>query len=366
MESELGRAWLDVDLPALVRNARALSERSGKPLLPMVKADAYGLGAVEVCAALEALDPWAFGVATIGEVEELRRAGVRRPILVFSPLLTPDLARAKALGAVPTLGSAGAIEQWRSLGGGTWHLAIDTGMHRAGLEWWRVGDVREVVRGFEPEGAFTHFHSADEDAASVREQEARFRLALGELPARPRILHAENSPRLERHGTSEWDVVRPGVFLYGVGGGPGSQISPEPVAHLRARVVEMHEVRAGEGVSYGATWRAQGQRRVATLAIGYADGYRRAFSSRGVVLLNGTRVPVVGRVTMDMTLVDVTGAKCDVGDTATLIGRSGDHTVDLNVAAREADLLAYELLVGFRLRVPRVYSRAGGPPRFQK
>lgn len=352
------RAWVEVDLDALVRNATAVLQRSSKPLLPMVKADAYGLGAVEVCRALDALDPWAFGVALLAEAEELRRAGVERRILVFSPLLDADYAETRRLRVTPTLGSPRAIRAWVERGGGPWHLAIDTGMHRAGIEWWRVSEVADLVRAHPPEGAFTHFHSADVTPTSIAEQQRRFREGLAALPARPAVLHAENSPAVERQSPSPWDLVRPGVFLYGAGGGPGSAMVPEPVAHVRARVVDTHEVRTGESVSYGATWRAPRASRVATLAIGYADGYRRAFSSRGEAILNGRRVPVVGRVTMDLTMVDVTGVPCELGDVATLLGRSGDDHLDLNRVADAVDLLSYELLVGLRLRLPRIYRRS--------
>lgn len=361
MEIRTRRAWVEVDLDALVRNAMAVHRRSGKPILPMVKADAYGLGAVEVCRALEGLDPWGYGVAALAEAETLRAAGISRRILAFTPLLVEDFEEARRLDVTPTLGSPSAISAWIGSGGGPWHLAIDTGMHRAGIEWWRVADVASLVQLHPPEGAFTHFHSADLSDGSLEVQQGRFREALDVLPVRPRVLHAENSPAVERQAPSPWDVVRPGVFLYGVGGGPGSALEPEPVAHLRARVVEVHEVRVGEGVSYGATWRAEGPRRVATLAIGYADGYRRLFSSRGQVLVRGRRVPVVGRVTMDMTMVDVTEVPCEVGDAATLLGRAGDDQLDINAMSAAADLLPYELLVGLRLRVPRLYL--GAPPR---
>ncbi|MGQ0646251.1 MAG: alanine racemase [Gemmatimonadaceae bacterium] len=351
------RAWIEVDLDALVRNATAVQRHSGKPILPMIKADAYGLGAVEVARVLEPLDPWALGIALLGEAAELRRFGIDRRVLVFSPLLPEDFPEARRLRVTPTLGTALAIRAWIESGGGAWHLAIDTGMNRAGVEWWRVGAVTELARQLPPEGAFTHFHSADTDHASVREQQERFRRAVDMLPCRPEVLHAENSPAIERQSPSPWDLVRPGVFLYGVGGGPGSGLIPEPVAHLRARVVEVHDVRDGESVSYGATWRAEGARRIATLAIGYADGYRRLFSSRGEVILAGRRVRVVGRVTMDLTMVDVTGVPCAEGDVATLLGRAGDDHLDINIISEAVDLLPYELLVGLKLRAPRIYHR---------
>src|SRR5580765_3951967 len=291
------RAWVEVDLGALRRNGAALASRARVPLLAVIKADGYGLGAVRVADALEPLAPWGFGVATVAEGVELRDAGVARPILVLSPVLPDEYDAIRSADLRPSLGSTAAITDWMRSGAGPWHLAIDTGMNRAGISWTEVESLRETLGPAQPEGAYTHFHSADANDASVSEQLRRFRCALESMPARPKYLHAENSPALERGGASPWDLARPGVFLYGVGGGEGATLSPEPVAHLRARVIDLRSVPDGDTVSYGGTWRARGTRRIATLGIGYADGYRRALSNRGVVLLNGTRVPVVGIVT---------------------------------------------------------------------
>lgn len=359
MDSRTRRAWVDVDLDALRRNALALARRAQAPLLPMVKADAYGLGAVAVARALEPLDPWGFGVATLAEAEELRAAGIARRVMIFTPILREDIADAMRLGVTPTLGSTEMILAWHDAGGAAWHLAVETGMHRAGVEWWRIGDVLDAVRRCPPEGAFTHFHSADIDDATLDLQEARFREAVASLPARPRYLHAENSPAIARRSPSPWDLTRPGVSLYGVGGTVWPGFTPEPVAHLRARIVELHDVQDGESVSYNATWRAAGPRRVATLAIGYADGYRRLFANRGEAIVRGRRVPVVGRITMDMTMVDVTGIDCRCGDVATLLGRADSEHIDINEIAERVDILSYELLVGLRLRAPRIHHGDG-------
>ena len=354
------RAWVEVDLGALRRNGAALADRARVPLLAVIKADGYGLGAIRVAGALEPLDPWGFGVATVPEGLELRDAGVSRPILVLSPVL-PDEYDAIRRGSLrPSLGSAAAIAEWARTGGGPWHLSIDTGMNRAGISWTEVNALRETLGQTVPEGAYTHFHSADLNDDSPGEQLRRFRCALEALPSRPRYLHAENSPAIERGGESSWDLARPGVFLYGVGGGPGAKMSPEPVAHLRARVVDLRTVSEGDTVSYGATWRARGRQRIATLGIGYADGYRRALSNRGSVLLNGQRVAVAGIVTMDMTMVDVTDVPCEIGDVATLIGRDGDAVLTVDDVATTADVLSYELLIGLKLRVPRFYVNAAG------
>jgi alanine racemase len=353
------RAWVEIDLGALQRNGAALAARAAAPLLPMVKADAYGLGAVPVARALDVLDPWAFGVAAVEEGIELRDAGVTRPIVVFTPLLEESLGAARAARLTPALGDPRAIACWAE-GGGPWHLAIDTGMHRAGIEWDRVAELRGLLAAHPPEGAFTHFHSAERNDGSIAIQEGRFEQALAALPDRPAVLHAENSPGIARRAPSPWTVVRPGIFLYGVGSGPGAEAAPEPVVHLRARVVEIRAVPDGETVSYGGTYRAVGERRIATLAAGYADGYRRALGNRGTALIAGRRAPVAGMVTMDMTMVDVTDVPCEVGDVATLIGRDGDELLDVESVARTADVSPYELLTGLRARAPRVY--AGGAP----
>ncbi|MEO6443642.1 MAG: alanine racemase [Gemmatimonadaceae bacterium] len=355
MDADTRRAWVDIDLGALVRNAKKLAARAGAPLLPMVKADAYGLGALPVARALASLDPWGFGVAAVREGEELRLGGIRRPVLIFTPVLPAEFADIRRHGLTPTFGDPRVMEAWADSGGGAWHLAVDTGMSRSGIPWSSMGAVSDLVRRCPPSGAFTHFHSADYNDGSIDLQQTRFRDALSSLGAVPPLLHAENSPAVERQSPSPWSLVRPGVFLYGAGGGEGSSLHPENVAHLYARVVEIRHVCDGEGVSYGATYRASGERRIATLAAGYADGYRRALSNRGAVLVRGRRVPVVGLVTMDMTMVDVTDVECDVGDVATLLGGSGDAVLDLNEVARTAEMSPYELLVGLRLRATRRY-----------
>src|SRR5690606_34834755 len=157
--------------------------------------------------------------------------------------------------------------------GGAWHLAIDTGMNRAGISWDRIDDVKELVAAAPPEGAFTHFHSSERNDESMEKQEQRFRQALARLPQRPRLLHTENSGALQRRARSECDLVMPGVSLYGVNTGEHVRRRPHTVVQLRARIVELRTVPAGETVSYAATYRAVGgDRTIATLPLGYADG----------------------------------------------------------------------------------------------
>jgi alanine racemase len=356
MATPLSRARLEVDLAAVQRNARAVARRAGVPLLPMVKADAYGLGVKRVVDALDGLDPWGYGVATLEEGEELREAGVVRPIITFTPLLDSALKRARVARLTPTLGFRHEVDAWRSAGGGPWHLAIDTGMSRAGIPWREVDQVRALLEVLPPEGAFTHFHSSELDDGTLEDQERLFRDAIARLPSRPRLLHTANSAAIARQGRSAWDLVRPGIFLYGVGSGRAAGMQPEPVVHLRAPIVQIRDLHPGDTVSYDATYRADRPARIATLAIGYADGYPRALSEVGSVLVGDALAPIAGKVTMDMTMVDVTTTRCAVGDTVTLIGRAGDTVLTVERVADDAGMSPYELLTGLRSRVERVYT----------
>lgn len=352
------RAWVEVDLAALVRNARALAAHSRAQLIPMIKADAYGLGAVPVAGALEQVAPYAYGVSSIIEGEELRGAGISRPIIVFTPTLPEDLARLRAAGLTPTLASVQGIQAWQALGGGDWHLAVETGMHRAGIAWHRVGELAEAMRGCPPSGAFTHFHSAEADDGSVAEQEGRFRAALAAMPIVPPMLHCDNSAAVVRRSPSPWPCVRPGAFLYGIGSGASAARHPEPVVHLRAKVMELRDIATGEGVSYHQTWTAPGPRRIATVAVGYGDGYRRHLSNVGRALFRGREVPVVGIVTMDMTMCDVTGLDVRAGDVLTLLGRDGEAVIGVEQLAAWGQVFSYELIAGLRQRLQRVYTGA--------
>jgi alanine racemase len=356
MQSLMTRAWVEIDLGALLRNGARATEQTGARLLPMVKADAYGLGAVRIACALRELDPWGFGVATTAEGEELRRAGIDLPILVFTPLLGDELDAAQHARLTPTLGSADAIRCWARTGL-PWHLAIDTGMNRAGIPWRDVGSLRAVLAGAPPQGVFTHFHSAELNDHSRREQERRFTDALSLLPEPPEMVHAENSAAIARHRAADrrWTLARPGIFLYGVGSGEGALVQPEPVASVRARVVDLRTIEPGDSVSYDATFRAERRMRLATLAIGYADGYRRLFSNIGTALVRGRSARVVGLVTMDMTMIDATDIECVVGDVATLIGTDGAETLDVATVAASGNMSPYELLTGLRSRMPRRY-----------
>ena len=371
------RAWVDVDLGAVRRNADRLRARAGVPIVAMVKADAYGLGMVPIARALgadfgEAADaarapnaPWALGIATLHEAAELRRHGCVARVLCTTPLTVHDVPEAQALQVRPALHDSATIGAWLAMQGGPWHLAIDTGMARAGVRWDGIAALRETLHDARhvnpPEGVFTHFHSAEVDDGSLAVQDARFEQAVAairDLLPEGVLVHSDNSAAIAVGGASNArrrHLARPGIGLYGANVLPSLPL--EQVVRVCARVIDVRDMQSGESVSYNATWQADSPRRIATVALGYADGYRRALSNRGVALVHGVRVPVVGNVTMDMTMLDVTGlgAACVVGDVATFVGRDGLDVLRTDAVAATGAISMYELLVGLRLRAPRFY-----------
>jgi len=347
------RAWLEVDLAAIVRNARRFKALIGAPLLPMVKANAYGMGAVPVVRALEQAEPWGYGVATVEEGRELREAGIGRPIIVFTPLTKQDADVCRAAALRPVIGDLDALEAWIAAGDAPFHVEIDTGMSRSGFRWHDRDGIaalgEQVSKTAQWEGVFTHFHSADVEPTSMREQAMRFHGVLSSLGARPRLVHLANSAAAQLGDEHGGDLARPGIYLYG---GRAGTLEPEPVAKLRARIVAVRRLRSGDTVSYGAEAKVPAPTTIATLSIGYGDGVPRALGNRGLVELHGAIVPIVGRVTMDMVMVDVKDNAVAVGDVATLFG----GRIALDEQARLAGTVSYELLTSLTPRVARRYS----------
>ena len=345
------RARLVVDLSALRQNAATIRDISGSRLLPMVKANGYGLGAVAIARALEPLEPWGFGVATPEEGAELRAAGITRPILAFTPL--PPLRQDSLLRSDlrPALGDLASLRAWVARGPAPFHVEVDTGMARNGFRWDDAEGIRAAVEiaaaapGWE--GVFTHFHSAEADLPATRQQWDRFQEVLRGFPRRPDLVHAANSAAALRGREFAGDLVRPGIFLYG---GSAGGAAPRPVASLRAPVVSLRDVKPGDPVSYGAEWRARSPATIATVAAGYADGVPRALGNRGVVEVNGKHLPIAGRVTMDMTMV-LAEPGIEVGQEAILWGGA----VSLDEQAARAGTISYELLTSLQRRVARVY-----------
>ena len=356
-----------MDLAALRRNFDRLAERAGgaSSLLVMVKAGGYGLGALDAARVAAEAGAWGLGVATVDEGAELRRAGREERIVVFSACPPVDAEALVALDLEPAVSS---LEALRSFAGAATkgrplpvHLEVDTGMGRLGLadceaDRW-IPAVAEVLGTGTVTAAstFTHFHSAEVDPESVREQWRRYGAVLERMRESgldPGLTHAANSPALLGPVAVRADLARPGIHLYG-----GGEHAAEPVAAVRARVLDVRTVAAGDSVGYGATWTATSDARLATLGIGYADGLPWALSNRGAALLAGRKAPIRGGVCMDMTVVDVSdGPPTRAGDVATLLGRDGDATIGLGELAEQCGSMDYEILTGWGPRLPRVYG----------
>jgi alanine racemase len=365
------RAWVEIDLDALRDNYRAVRTAIGPQpaIIAMVKADAYGLGAARVVRALEPLEPWAYGVATAREGAALRDLGVQRPILVFAPMPPGAMAGAAAASLIATISDLDMLDRWAALAGRDagleFHVEIDTGMGRAGFDWRSTPDWSQAVRQrCSPQlrwsGVFTHFHGADSaDATASAAQWARLQDAVAQLPVSREdlVIHAANSAAALRWPEYAADAVRPGIFLYG--GHAAVDIAtlapPRPVAAVRARLVLVRDVPPGSTVGYGATHVARGWERWGTVAVGYGDGLPRRLGNRGSGLVHGQRVPFVGRISMDLTVVDITGVPdARPGDVVTLIGSDAGAEITLDEVAAQAETISYEILTGLRPRLPRV------------
>jgi alanine racemase len=364
------RAWVEVRLEAIRANYRAIRAAAGSALLPMVKADAYGLGAERVIRALEAEQPWGYGVATVEEGAALRRAGVRRPIVVFGPMPAGEEPYAAQAGLVATVSDVEALARWaaaaEAIGRLDFHLEIDTGMGRSGFDWRETGQWAGQVHALcAPNvrwtGVYTHFHSADiADVTPTRTQWTRFRDALVQLPVSVEdlMVHASNSAAALRWPEYSADAVRPGIFLYG-GRAVDPDVSgvarPQAVASVRARLARVREVPPGTTAGYGASYAARSWERWATLPLGYADGVFRNLGNRGEALIHGRRVPIIGRISMDMMVVDITAAPdAVIGDVATLLGADHDEEITVDELAARAGTISYEVLTRLTRRLPRV------------
>ena len=373
------RSWIEVRAGAMRRNYRRVREAAGGDvgMIPMVKADAYGLGVDRMVTTLEPESPLAWGVATVEEGRRLRELGVERPILVVAPLPPgsyPDAVAADLSVCLSSLDGLRLLDEAlaRSERPAAFQVEVDTGMGRSGFDWRQAAQWGPVVAArhrpaMRWTGCFTHLHSADEDPTTVPVQWQRLVDVLSSIPHPDEdfLIHAQNSAgalRAGRLSSGDYrvDAVRPGIFLYGgaVGAGWGE---PEGVASLRARVVHLRDASPGTTVGYGATYAARGWERWATLAIGYGDGLPRALGNTGQALLRGRRVPIVGRISMDLTVVNISGSDgVEPGDVATLIGESGTESITVDEVARLAGTISYEVLTGLAPRLPRIWLDDGG------
>jgi len=378
---EYPNIWAEIDLAAIAHNVRELRRitPSRARMMAVVKADGYGHGAVPVARTALAAGADMLAVARIDEAIELRQAGLDAPILVFSPtfpdfsekLITHDLIQ-----SVAGLGAARQLDAVARRCGKTIpiHLKVDSGMGRLGLlpDARRVGEsmsaVAEVhaitqLKGLRLEGIFTHFAAADErDKGYSHQQLAVFETFLQALVRAGidcGLRHAANSAAIIDLPASHLDAVRPGISLYGLYPSSDvdhSRIDLKPALALKSRLLQVKAVPAGFKTSYGMTWEAPQPTIIGTVAAGYADGLQRRLSNRGAMLVQGRRAPIVGRVCMDLIMLDIgADATAVAGDEVVIIGRQGEETITADEIADLLGTINYEVVFTNGIRVPRLY-----------
>ena len=373
--------YAEIDLSRIADNTKILKEDAGTAeLMAVVKADAYGHGATQVALTALANGATWLGVARLSEAVSLRKAGIDAPILILG--YTPDtgvphLLQYNLRQAVLTLDHAKSLSRAVAQQGGRLlcHIKVDTGMGRVGFD--AVGDVHDgsacqcvgaiteavSLPGLQAEGIFTHFATADEaDHVPAQLQLARFSSVLSRLESqgcRFDVRHAANSAGILILPEARFDLVRGGISLYGLNPSPQVQATLKgvlPAMALKGCVIQVKQVRKGGAVSYGATWHADEDTRVATVACGYGDGYPRLLSGRGRMLVRGENAPILGRVCMDMTMIDVSGIDgVEVGDEVVIMGAQGEALVSADEIADTIGTINYEVTCMVASRVPRVY-----------
>jgi alanine racemase len=384
--------WADISLSALTHNLRAIrdfvnpkSEKRATPrkVLCIVKGNGYGHGGPQVARALEKAGADWFGVTGATEGEQIREAGVRKPILALTSFwrgeeaqllannISPAIIRCEQLAA---LDSAAAKRRFAKHSAG-FHLKIDTGMNRLGIA---PTDIECFARQYEKssrlklEGVFTHFASSEvfdgPVAAQNRRQEESFYKAverLRSLGVDPGIVHLANSAAIASRPETWADMVRPGAILYGYHPGydpierrvqAEKELPLRPVMSLRARIVNIRNVPPGDGVGYGSKFLPARASKIAVVAAGYGDGIHRSLGNKGSVLVRSVLAPIVGIVSMDVTMIDVTDVPgVALGDVATFYGTDGEHVLPANLVARGIGTVTSDLLCAVSARVPRIY-----------
>jgi alanine racemase len=361
-----------IDLDALRWNFRQIRAKVGADvkILSMVKANGYGHGAVRIAEVLAAEGSDAFGVATAEEGVELRKAGICAPILVVAGAypeqldlftknqLTPVVHDAESLGRLD--GSARKCGAPFKV-----HLKVDTGMGRIGflsadLASWLP--LLKRLHGIEIEGVFSHFSHADNVAGDyTRNQLEVFRDVVQRLRAEgisPALVHLANSAATITLPAAYFNMVRPGLMLYGIYPSPAMAglISLRPALSWQSRILQLKKIPAGTSISYGRTFIAQRESLIATVPVGYADGYSRLLSNVGAMLVKGKRAPVAGTVCMDLTMIDVTDiGGVQQGDEVVLLGRQGNAVISADEMAAWSNTISYEILTSIGTRVPRIY-----------
>ncbi len=374
MRSCARSTFAHIDLAALQSNFGAIRkflavDESSPGIIGVVKANAYGHGAPAVALALQEAGAKILACADIEEAIVLRNAGITAEILVFGALGVSDVDGVFEYALTPTISTPGAGRSLQSAAAKhgvtlSCHLKIDTGMNRLGLRFDNLErTLPELIasRNLDIIAVYTHFATADDaDSALFSAQREHFEQALTRLPqigVRPRLRHAANSAATLRDSRVWYDLVRPGLMMYGVIPPPlASTIPLKPVMSLRSRVVAVKGVKVGEVVGYGARWTVPKPGRIAIVPAGYADGLDRRMAGTCSVLIRGARAPIVGAVNMDMITVDVSDIQVDTGDEVVIIGGQGDDRIDVREIAATIGTNPYEVLCRVGTRIERIYE----------
>ena len=358
--------WVEIDLGALAYNIKQLRRhlQRGTRLMGVLKKNAYGHGAVPVAkAAVLAGVDW-LAVYSLEEGLELRDAGIEVPILILGYIPSSQVATVAEKKLTPTVSETTfplALDKVKDDTTIAVHIKVDTGLNRFGVsieDAPHLLDFISSLRRVKIGGLYTHFTSADElDQEAVTNQLQRFLEVATKFPE-PRLLHAANSAATLMLPETHLNMVRPGIVMYGVYPSPEVErtVPLRPVLSLKSRVIRLHQIRAGEGVSYGLTWKAKRNTLIALIPFGYGDGLPRLLSNRGQVLIHGQRVPIRGRVCMDQCIVDVTDVpEVKVGDEVVLLGCQGNEEINVDEIAHWANTINREIFTGICTDLPRIY-----------
>ena len=366
--------YVSIDLDRISANYRAIEEKAGVPVMAIIKADAYGHGAIQIARHLQDVCGF-FGVSSMLEAMELRQAGIDTPILVLGHTRTAAFAEAVRENIRPTIyryEDAVALSEEAAAQNkiAPFHFAVDTGMGRLGFQATQAdADICAKIAqlpNLQTEGIFSHFATADcADLSRAREQAQLFDSFCQMLKDRGveiKLRHLDNSAGLMNF-ENHYEMVRSGIVTYGMY--PSDEVDPgllalQPALSWHSRVTHVKLLEPGRPISYGGTFVTQKPTVVATVPVGYADGYRRSLSNRFHVLIRGKKAPILGRVCMDQMMVDVTDIPdVQINDRVVLVGCDGDETITMEQIAAVADSFNYEFVCGISRRVPRFYYRDG-------
>jgi len=366
--SLLRQTFARVDLAAFDRNVSAIRERlpAGSRLVAVLKADGYGHGALPLAERLGADEVAMIAVALFEEAMELREGGITLPILTLGPLSRAQIEAAQKNRITVGVTGPEMLEEVVAIAQSTplaIHLKLDSGMNRMGttlLELPRIIQLLKSAPRLRVDAIYTHFANAsdpDDGFTDVQlDRYTKMRALLSENGIDARLHHSANSAATMRGVVTAGDYVRVGLSLYGAEALDTGESRLAPLLRWTTRIARLKTVGKGEGVGYGTTWKADRESTIATLSVGYADGYDRLLSNNGSVLIRGRRAPVIGRVSMDLVTIDVTGhEEVQAGDEVTLLGRDGEDEISAEELARLTNTISYEIFCNISPRVPRIY-----------